>query len=642
MTRLLPLFGLIASGLLSPLVVAEEDEANIDEFVVTATRSRQLVRDQPVRVEVVPEEELAESRTAVPGNLTNLLNELAGARMEAGSAVLGGASLRLRGMPGRHAQILSDGLALSGSQSDAFSFLQTPPVDLGRVEVIKGVASALYGGSALSGVLNLVSRPPGSESELLLSQSSIDSTDADLFLAGRAGAPLGLTFTGSAHRQSRRDRDDDGWAEVPGYRRVTARPRMFWNEGNHSVFATVGFIGEDRTGGTLSSAQLPGRGAFAASLDTRRVDGGMVATTTADGGSVISIRLDGSHTHHDRVFGAASTEDSTTSLGIETLYQTRIGLHDWALGAALRRDELSVPDMPGVSHVYTVPALFAQDEFSPAGWMAISASARVDHHSDFGTFFSPRASALLRLPDNVSIRASLGTGYAPVTPVLDEVEEVGFGALNPLRDLQAERASSASLDLKWKAEPLEVNLSAFASEIRHPLQAEPAVQPGRIDILSASRPFRVHGAELLVGATMDDLHVLVNTTYLDATEAAPAGGGRPAERLPKLTAEVATILEFEGRGRAGVEISYDGAQHLYDDALRTRAPSLLQINALAELRIGRIFVFVNGFNLTDKQQQDYGPLLRPAANPGLGGNPVNPAWASLIGRYFALGFRTEL
>jgi iron complex outermembrane receptor protein len=296
----------------------------------------------------------------------------------------------------------------------------------------------------------------------------------------------------------------------------------------------------------------------------------------------------------------------------------------------------------GISHADTVPAVFAQDEFSPAGWIAISASARVDHHSDFGTFFSPRASALLRLPENVSVRASLGTGYAPVTPVLDDVEDVGFGAVNPLRDLRAERASSASLDLKWKAEPLEINLSAFASEIRHPLEAQPAAQPGRIEILNAGRPFRVTGAELLVGATIDDLHLLVNTTYLDATEAAPAGGGRAAERLPKLSAEIATIFEFEGRGRAGVEISYTGVQQLYDDPYRTRAPALLEINALAEVRVGRIFVFLNGFNLTGRRQQDHSPLLRPAGNPGLGGNPVESAWASLVGRSFSLGFRTLL
>src|SRR3954462_6737769 len=93
----------------------DEDEARaINEVVVTATRSRHLVRDQAVRVEVVPQEELEESQTVAPGNLTNLLNELAGARIAPGAAGLGGADLEMRGLPGRLSQVLADGLPLTG------------------------------------------------------------------------------------------------------------------------------------------------------------------------------------------------------------------------------------------------------------------------------------------------------------------------------------------------------------------------------------------------------------------------------------------------------------------------------------------------------------------------------------------------
>ncbi len=54
-----------------------EDETDIEEITVVATRARQRVRDQPVRVEVVAQEELEESQTVAPGDLTNLLNETA-------------------------------------------------------------------------------------------------------------------------------------------------------------------------------------------------------------------------------------------------------------------------------------------------------------------------------------------------------------------------------------------------------------------------------------------------------------------------------------------------------------------------------------------------------------------------------------
>jgi outer membrane receptor for ferrienterochelin and colicin len=65
----------------------------------------------------------------------------------------------VQGLRGRYTQVLADGLPLYG-QAGSINVLQIPPMDLGQVEVIKGVASALYGGSALGGVINLVSRRP--------------------------------------------------------------------------------------------------------------------------------------------------------------------------------------------------------------------------------------------------------------------------------------------------------------------------------------------------------------------------------------------------------------------------------------------------------------------------------------------------
>lgn len=159
-------------------------ESETAAVVVTATRSRTLVRDEPIRVEVLPEEEIEENLTIQPGNLSTLLNELGGVRMQTAAAGLGGAALQMRGLPGRHSLVLSDGLPLLGAATDAFGLLQTPPLDLARVEVIKGAASALYGGAALGGVLNLVSRTPGSEPELLLNRTSRGGTDLEGFTSG--------------------------------------------------------------------------------------------------------------------------------------------------------------------------------------------------------------------------------------------------------------------------------------------------------------------------------------------------------------------------------------------------------------------------------------------------------------------------
>src|SRR5713226_513781 len=230
-----------AGAQLTVVFQLQEQRSESEVVVVSATRSGRIVEDQPIRVEAVPQEEIEENLTHAPGNLSTLLNELGGLRVQTTSPALGGASLRLQGLRGPYTQILLDELPLYGEQPDDFSLLQTPPLDLARVEVIKGTSSALYGGTALGGLLNLVSRLPGSEPELLVNQTAQGGTEAVGFASRKLGGGWGYTMLGGAHFQNREDLDGDGWADLPGYWRTELRPRVFWNdEAGHSLLVTAG------------------------------------------------------------------------------------------------------------------------------------------------------------------------------------------------------------------------------------------------------------------------------------------------------------------------------------------------------------------------------------------------------------------
>src|SRR4028119_2424338 len=134
--------------------VAEEEG---EVIIVQATRSGRRVQDEPIRVEVIDREEMEEKSLRVPGNISMLVAETGGLRVQITSPALGAANVRVRGLEGRYTQLLSDGLPLYGGQASSLGLLQIPPTDLGRVEVVKGAASALYGASALGGVINLIS-----------------------------------------------------------------------------------------------------------------------------------------------------------------------------------------------------------------------------------------------------------------------------------------------------------------------------------------------------------------------------------------------------------------------------------------------------------------------------------------------------
>ena len=121
----------------------EHQEEKVEKIVVQATRSGRIADDQPVRVELINREEIQEKAAMRPGNISMLVAETGGVRMQTTSPALGSANIRLQGLYGRYTQLLSDGLPLYGNQSASIGLLQIPPTDLGRVEIIKGSASSL-------------------------------------------------------------------------------------------------------------------------------------------------------------------------------------------------------------------------------------------------------------------------------------------------------------------------------------------------------------------------------------------------------------------------------------------------------------------------------------------------------------------
>ena len=183
-----------------------------EEVTVFATRTDTRLQDLPTRVEVLGPEEIEEKTMMTPGDIVMMLNEMGGLRVQTTSPSLGAASVRIQGMRGRYTAFLGDGLPLFGQQGGGLGLLQIPPVDLGQVEVIKGVSSALYGAGAMAGVVNLISRQPSREPvhEILVNRSTLGATDASIFTASQLTRHWGMSFLGSGDWQERNDIDHDG------------------------------------------------------------------------------------------------------------------------------------------------------------------------------------------------------------------------------------------------------------------------------------------------------------------------------------------------------------------------------------------------------------------------------------------------
>jgi outer membrane receptor for ferrienterochelin and colicins len=605
--------------------------------VVSATRTEGRLEDQPLRVEVLEREEIEEKMLMTPGDIVMMLNEMGGMRVQATSPSLGAASVRIQGMRGRYTRFLSDGLPLFG-EVGGLGLLQIPPMDLAQVEVIKGVASSLYGAGAMGGVVNLVSRRPAAEAEreLLVNRSTRGGTDAVGFYSAPLSGRWGLTMLGSGHWQERADVDGDRWSDLPNYARGVVRPRLFWSDGaGRSFFATAGMTAENRRGGTAPDVALPIAGTpYVEALDTRRWDAGAVGQTLVRQKYVVTARAALSQQRHRHQFGELIERDRHTTAFAETTVRGAAGRHTWVGGVAVEHDAYRAIDLPRFSHTFTVPGVFGQDDIAFAPWLSVSLSGRLDHHSEYGTFLSPRLAVLLRSGDWNS-RVSIGTGFFGPSALTEETEAAGLTRLSVPTTLRAEQGRSFSLDVTRARGPFSSTATVFASRVANPITVE---RSAGFVLMNASDPTTNVGAEWLGTIRHAPFALTTTYTYVRSLERINRET-RDVPLTPRHSAGMVGMWEREDVGRVGLELYYTGTQRLEANPFAERSEPYVILGLLAEKQFGRIRLFVNGENLTGVRQSRWQPLIRPNRAPD--GRWTVDAWAPLEGRNINGGVRVS-
>lgn len=608
-----------------------------ENVTVYATRNDVRVQDSPLHVEVVSQDEINEELVMRSSDLSMLLNEMGGMRVQTTSPGLGAASVRVQGMVGRYTAFLSDGLPLFGQQGAGLGLLQIPPMDLAQVEVIKGNASALYGSSAMAGVVNLISRRATKEPihEFLLNRSSLGETDASLFLASQVTPHWGFSLLGGGYFQEHQDVDGDGWADVPGYSRGVVRPRFYWdNQKGGTALLTGGLIYEERSGGTVPGAVLPAtQQAYIEGLQTNRYDVGGNVQQVVGGRYVVTARFSASVQNHRHQFGEDLERDRHDLLFGEVSVKGASGRNTWVAGFADQREAYRPRDVPQFAYTYSAPGLFAQDDVSLAPWLTVSASARVDFHNRYGTFFSPRLSALLRRGGWTS-RISAGQGFFAPTPLTEETEAAGLARLSMPAPLQTERGRTASADLTRALGPLSVTGTLFASNIDHPVYVDRAQTYA---IFNLAGPQKNRGAELLATWRKAPFSATASYTYVRSSELEPSGRAE-VPLTPRHSLGLVGMWEQEGVTRVGLECYYTGRQRLEYNPYRSQSAPYVLFGAMAEHKIAaHVKLFLNLENLGNVRQTRWDALLLPAREAD--GRWTVDAWAPLDGRVINGGAR---
>lgn len=593
----------------------------VGEVTITSTsRISREIDDVPTRIEAISEEEVDEKSIMRPANVSMVLNESTGIKVQQTSATSNTQSVRIQGLDGRYTQILKDGFPAFGGFSGSLSLLEIPPLDLRQVEIIKGPSATFYGGGAIAGVVNFISKEPEKDrvSSLIINQTSALGTDFSIYDSQKFQR-FGYAFLGSVNFQKEYDVDDDDFTELPRTASFNLSPRVFFYvndrtrliignstsyqkrkggdvfvirgradnfhqyfETNNSVrnITTIQFERELNGGRKLIAKQ-------SIALFARKIEIPDYLFKGRQWNSYTDVSYFVPAQKHAFVFGASTTFDQFRE--------------DKTSSSLLRRNETR-----------TTFGAFAQDNFTVTDKLSLEAGFRLDYLRHYGVFPLPRVSLLYTFSEHLSSRFSFGLGYKAPTVFTEDAEEALFRNVLPIGNtLKAERSRGGTFDVNYRntiGEKISysINHMFFYTRIVDPLILTTG-NNGLLRFVNAGEPVRSAGFETNVRFVYDIVKLFAGFTFTDA-KARYLPGNQILPLVPKSRLNSALLFEKESNFKAGLEAYYTSSQVLSNGS---RARHFWVLGIFGEKTYGKVSLFFNAENITDTRQSRFDQVVIP-------------------------------
>lgn len=494
---------LLAVAVMSAAAAAYAENKD-DTIVVTASGFAQEMRDAPASITVITKEQLQNKPAA---NLIDMVKDVEGV------SVIGGSlkpDISIRGLSGDYTLIMVDGRRQNSRESrpngsGGYEAGFIPPVEaIERIEVIRGPMSSLYGSDAMGGVINIITKAVADEWHGSMGMGGIiqeskdygNSANTDFYVSGplikdKLGLQVygGLNYRREDHLQEGTPRKDD--------KNITAKLAFTPVEGQ-KFLAEVGRSTQEHT-------STPGK-----SIDETATRGGIVQKNNK------------SEVHNNRNHWALTWKGDWDEINSEvsvyqenTIRKTNTGKwnkvsEDWIMAYEARQPEVTNTVVDGKvtaflpSNVLTVggqyqyaklkddsviknkqtvtekmtaeqKALFVEDEFSVTDDLTLTGGLRMDDHEFYGKHWNPRAYAVYKLTDEITIKGGVAKAFrAPtlreLSPNFGTSTQGGAAIMYGNRDLKPETSVTEELGIAYDHESgFSASATLFNTEFKNKL-----------------------------------------------------------------------------------------------------------------------------------------------------------------------------
>lgn len=517
-----------------PDYTIKTDALNLSEVVVSASRTAITRQEMPVMVQVVSSKTF---RAVQANTLAEGLSFTPGLRLENNCQNCGFTDVRLNGLQGPYSQILINSRPVFSALTAVYGLEQIPAAMVEKVEVVRGGGSVLYGGNAIAGTINIITRQPRENLfELNSNTSLIGNRRLDQVFSGYTSrvdstGKKGYSLFGMHRSRQWYDHNGDGYSDMTQLRNLAFGGSAFYTFSKKSNLQISGqYLEEYRRGGnkfelephqTDITEQLRSRSqGLALTWDLGETDDFVRSSLYASyqftaresyyggGGRLLAINDSLTQTDILAINAYGNTRDHAWIAG----NQWYIGHQNQPLrgifGIEVRGNQVK-DEMLGygrtIDQSVVVPGAFAQIEYQPIEALTFTGGLRQDWTRVYGRYqysdtllnpgkrlypvWVPRLTALWKLNADLKFRASFAQGYRAPQAFSEDlhIETVGgaarFVRLADNLKLETSQSYNASLDYFFTIDNSQWNLivEGFHTRLDNPfINADPVELPGGI------------------------------------------------------------------------------------------------------------------------------------------------------------------
>lgn len=394
-------------------VVLEKENASLDEIVVSGTMREVSKLQSPIPVEVYTSKFF---RANPAPSIFESLQTINGVRPQINCSVCNTGDIHINGLEGPYTMVLIDGMPIVSGLSTVYGLTGIPQFLIERVEIVKGPASTLYGSEAVGGLINIITKHPGTAPKLSIDAygTSWQEYNIDLgtrFSIGSGESLFGLNYFNYANPI---DKNKDLFTDVTLQDRLSIFNKWNFLRRDRKVSSLAArYVYEDRWGGEMQWNRSHRRGdaVYGESIYTKRWEAMGVFDLPGSEDFSFMFSLNG----HDQNSVYGETEymaDQRIAFG-QLTWKKALGNHDLLTGLAYRYTyyDDNTPATARVSHTH-LPGVFVQDEIAIGDQHTVLLGARYDYNSIHGSIVSPRINYKWNSKNSRNVlRIGAGNGY---------------------------------------------------------------------------------------------------------------------------------------------------------------------------------------------------------------------------------------